>query len=110
MAHLRTSKLCKAAQRFACHVERIAIGWRSHCGAQGSTDDFEGRMKLLRTSWDVAQHDATSNVEIEDPLPVAKRGGQALSEVGEPGHWNRQTRRSPHPGPPIDWTCEGIRT
>ncbi|KVS13961.1 hypothetical protein WK32_31410 [Burkholderia vietnamiensis] len=62
MTHLRTSKLCKAAQRFACHVERIAIGWRSHCGAQSVADDFEGRMNLLRTSWDVAQHDGSLSV------------------------------------------------
>lgn len=45
---------------------------------------------------------SASNVRTEDPHPVAKRGGRALSGVGEPGHWNRQTRRSPHPGPPID--------
>ncbi|KWK65184.1 hypothetical protein WT81_33355 [Burkholderia stagnalis] len=57
-----TSEICQLAKCVAGHVERVTLGRREHGGAQGITDDFEGKLRLLRMSTSLGGHDVDSYV------------------------------------------------
>jgi hypothetical protein len=70
MTHLRDRS--KAKKRIGQNVDRIVrtIGHRS--SAQCGANEFEGKLNVLGTSGDTAQHGAASNVGVESPPSIAK--------------------------------------
>ncbi|KVP98763.1 hypothetical protein WJ97_09995 [Burkholderia ubonensis] len=58
----RTCEVCQLAKRVADCIECVTVGRRKRGDAEGITDDFEGKLRLLRMSTSLGGHDVDSYV------------------------------------------------